>query len=252
MFQAILLNIVVVCSVNTALFNGNPLLRYDGYYVLSDLVGVPNLAQQSRSLVQRGVRGFFLDGELAVDRSLPKSHRPLLVLYAIASFVYRWLVVAAILYVAYQVTKRQGLEVLVELLALAVVAAMVGVPAGRALRFLHSPLERRRIRPGRVRAAVLLLLAVAAGLLLIPLPRRVAAPVVLQPQDARLVYVTVAGTLERSVRAGEIVRPSAELARLVNLDLDREMAELTASATCSGCSWTTCVPGKAMILAPPR
>ena len=227
-FQAILLNMVVVCSVNTVLFNGNPLLRYDGYYVLSDLVGVPNLAQQSRSLVQRGVRSFFLDGELAVDRSLPTSQRPLLVLYAIASFVYRWLVVAAILYVAYQVTKRQGLEVLVELLTWAVVAAMVGVPAGRAIRFLHSPLERRRIRSGRVRSAVLMLLAVAAGLLMIPLPRRVAAPVVLQPQDARWVYVTVAGTLERSIRAGEIVQPGAELARLVNLDLDREIAELTS------------------------
>ncbi len=227
-FQAILLNMVVVCSVNTVLFNGNPLLRYDGYYVLSDLVGVPNLAQQSRALVQRGVRRFFLDGELAVDRSLPVSHRPLLVLYAIASFVYRWFVVAAILYVAYQVTKRQGLEVLVEVLTWTTVAAILGVPAWRALRFLHSPLERRRIRPGRVRLALVILLAVAAGLLMIPLPRRVAAPAVLQPRDARWVHVTVAGTLERSIRAGEIVQGGAELARLVNLDLDREIAELTS------------------------
>ena len=41
--------VMVVCSVSTLLFNGNPLLRYDGYYVLADLVEVPNLAEQSRA-----------------------------------------------------------------------------------------------------------------------------------------------------------------------------------------------------------
>ena len=37
---------IFVAGVSTILFNGNPLLRYDGYYILSDLLGILNLAQR--------------------------------------------------------------------------------------------------------------------------------------------------------------------------------------------------------------
>ena len=47
------LNIMLVASVNTLLFNGNLLRRYDGYYIFSDLVEVPNLAQRAQALLRR-------------------------------------------------------------------------------------------------------------------------------------------------------------------------------------------------------
>ena len=53
--NALCLNIVVVCSVGTLLINGNPLLRYDGYYILADLLGTPNLRQQASAAVGRGL-----------------------------------------------------------------------------------------------------------------------------------------------------------------------------------------------------
>src|SRR5690606_35624007 len=43
-----LFNIMLICSVNTVLINGNPLLRYDGYYVLSDVLHYPNLGPEAR------------------------------------------------------------------------------------------------------------------------------------------------------------------------------------------------------------
>jgi putative peptide zinc metalloprotease protein len=137
-------------------------------------------------------------------------------------------VVAAILYLGYRVAKPCGLEVLVDLLAVVVVGGMLLVPARSLLRILDNPLERRHLRRGRIRIALGLLLCAGAGLLLVPLPHRVAAPVVLQPQGARRVYVTVSGTLVRSVAAGALVREDEELGRLVNLDLRREIAELTS------------------------
>jgi len=42
-------NVIFVASVSTVLFNGNPLLRFDAYYVLSDLIEIPNLAQRSKN-----------------------------------------------------------------------------------------------------------------------------------------------------------------------------------------------------------
>ena len=53
------MNVMVVCSISTLLFNANPLLRYDGYYVLSDLCDVPNLAEESRNLLASTLNRFF-------------------------------------------------------------------------------------------------------------------------------------------------------------------------------------------------
>ena len=54
-------NIMLVASVSTLLFNLNPLLRFDGYYILSDLIGIPNLTQRSmqqlRALAERHLFG---------------------------------------------------------------------------------------------------------------------------------------------------------------------------------------------------
>ena len=47
--SSLCLNVMLVASLGTLVLNGNPLMRYDGYYILADLIEVPNLEQQSRS-----------------------------------------------------------------------------------------------------------------------------------------------------------------------------------------------------------
>jgi putative peptide zinc metalloprotease protein len=64
---------------------------------------------------------------------------------------------------------------------------------------------------------------------LLPLPIRVAAPVVIEPLCARRAYVSQAGTLEFSVRAGQIVEAGEALAVLADADLDLEITRLTAA-----------------------
>ena len=49
--RAIAFDAMVVAGVSTVVFNGNPLLRYDGYYILSDLLEIPNLAQRGNALL---------------------------------------------------------------------------------------------------------------------------------------------------------------------------------------------------------
>ena len=67
--QLVALNIMIVCTVSTLLVNGNPLLRYDGYYILSDLVETPNLWQRSREVLRRFASEWLL-GEPAADDPL--------------------------------------------------------------------------------------------------------------------------------------------------------------------------------------
>ena len=58
--RAAMLDIMVLCGVSTLVFNANPLLRFDGYYVLSDLIGVPNLDTRAKRQLQHVVRRYLL------------------------------------------------------------------------------------------------------------------------------------------------------------------------------------------------
>ena len=49
------LNTMFICSVSTLAFNANPLLRYDGYYILSDLLEIHNLRQKADAVIRRAV-----------------------------------------------------------------------------------------------------------------------------------------------------------------------------------------------------
>ncbi|TVS10101.1 MAG: HlyD family efflux transporter periplasmic adaptor subunit, partial [Planctomycetaceae bacterium] len=226
LLNAILLNLVIVCSVNTLLFNGNPLLRFDGYYILADLLGVPNLGQQSRALLWGRVQRWFLVHQQAENRSLPSKRRSLLACYAVASTCYRWSVVAAILYMVYQLAKTHDVEVLGAAAVSLAAIGMISVPVSQGLRFFQHPGNRQRVRPGRVRFAILAASAMVGALMLVPLPYRIVAPAVIQPQDARRVYVTVSGRLDDAVSAGAAVSAGQQLAHLVNLDLQRKVVEL--------------------------
>jgi putative peptide zinc metalloprotease protein len=238
-------NVMVVCSVSTLLLNGNPLLRYDGYHVLADLWEVPNLAEQSRAVLVRAAALAFLGAGGTIDRTLPIKGRWLLGLYGVASLAYRCFITLAILWFVHRITKSYGMEVLGNALAVVVLGGMVLLPAWRFAAFLGSRGTRwgtqylgsgswRRGRrwgtqyPGS--RAIVLCGLWAGGLVffaLLPWPCRVAAPMVVEPENAHRVYAVVAGTMISSVRAGERVEKGQEVARLVNLDIRKEIVELT-------------------------
>src|SRR3954452_16356622 len=81
-------NTMFIASVTTILFNANPLLRYDGYYILSDLLEIPNLRQKSMEysmgLLKRHV--FRIKSPIPLP---PVGQRFWLFLYAISSGIYR-------------------------------------------------------------------------------------------------------------------------------------------------------------------
>ena len=86
-------SMMLIASVNTLFINGNPLMRYDGYYALSDLTGIHNLGGVSRQRLSSKIRGYFLRHTPVFDNQpLPRF----LLAYAAAAMVYRWLILAAI------------------------------------------------------------------------------------------------------------------------------------------------------------
>jgi putative peptide zinc metalloprotease protein len=224
--SALAVDVMFVCSVGTLLFNGNPLLRYDGYYALSDLVEIPNLAEQSTASLRALLARLVLGARSPDQANLARWRHVFLIVYAVASTAYRWALIALLLWFCYRVLLPYRLEALAAVLAAIVVAGLLGSPVTRVLRFASAPSSGAKAPRGRLIVAAAMAFALVAIATLLPLPVRVAAPVVIEPQYARRVYVSEPGTLAFSVRAGQAVQAGETLAVLGDSDLALEITRL--------------------------
>lgn len=223
--NSIFLNVMFVCSVSTILFNGNPLLRYDGYFILADLIEIPNLRQQSemyfRQLAARSL-GITLRETWTVER----RHRLWLALYGIASTIYRWVLVAGILFVIYRALEPYQLESVAQVFGVFVLGSMLVAPVWQLVRMIREPQSGRAHRGWRVAC---ISIACAGGFFLLgmlPVSRHVTAPIVIEPANAERIHVTVPGTVKQFAGIGETVAPGDVIAVLVDSKLERELAEL--------------------------
>ncbi len=89
--RAIAFNVALIGGVSTLLFNGNPLLRFDGYYVLSDLLEIPNLASRGNKYVFYLIRRRAFGIRDEAPPTVAKGEGRWLVSYAIGSLLYRLL-----------------------------------------------------------------------------------------------------------------------------------------------------------------
>jgi putative peptide zinc metalloprotease protein len=224
--NALSLNIMFLCSVNTLLINGNPLLRYDGYYILADWLGTPNLQQQASSAIRRGATWLFTGVTLDQPRFLAEPAPWLLWSYALASTVYRAVVIVGILWLLDAALRPRGLAAISLLLSVVVLATVAAGPVSGGARFLRNPSFRRQASGRRFLFMSLLLAALLTIVAWIPLPARVSAPLVIRPRGGRQVYVSTPGVLVSATPAGERVSGGDTLAVLANRPLELEVAEL--------------------------
>ena len=222
----ICLNVMFVSSVSTILFNANPLLRYDGYYILSDILEIPNLRQKASSILNRKLGKWFLGLEEPEDPFLPKRHQGLFAFYTVAAAIYRWVVVFSILFFLNKVFEPYGLKILGQLIALGAIYGLLIAPLVKVFKFFRVPGRLSKVKRLRMYTTIGLLGAAVAAVLLIPLPATVICSLEVQPRDADSVYVKVPGTLEWSIASGAKVQPNDELARLENIDIQLSIRKL--------------------------
>jgi putative peptide zinc metalloprotease protein len=216
-----------ICSVNTIMFNANPLLRYDGYYVLADWLEIPNLRIKSTQFFAYLIQEKVLGLEIPVQSYLPRSRRTLFVTYSIASYLYRWLVTFSIIYFLTQVLKPYKLETLSYMLAVGALVPLVCVPAYQIIRFVRTPGRLRKVKKARTAGFVAAAVAIVAGILLIPTPYRIQGTLVLSPAKPAEIYAEVEGRLVAlNVRDGEYVEKDTVLAELSNPEKLKEQAQL--------------------------
>ncbi len=226
LLNALCFNVMLVCSVSTLFFNGNPLMRYDGYFVLSDLVEIPNLAQQAALVLRE--QAFEL--ALGIPAEHADEHSParklFLMVYALASAIYRGVVICGILWFVHSALKPYRLEVLAIILAVLVIGGLVAGPLRRTTRFITQAYGNGQMKPKRAVASTLIASICLVALLFVPFPHRVAAPALVEAGSAQQVYVSIAGAIFEGGTPGSTVQKGAPLAKLQNLDLQLEIARL--------------------------
>ncbi len=224
----ICLNVMFVCSVSTVMFNANPLLRYDGYYILSDVLEIPNLRQKASTILNRKLGKWCLGLEEPEDPFLPQRRQWLFATYTVASSIYRWVVTFAILFFLNRVFEPYGLKVLGQAIALGALYGLLIQPLWQLYQFFKVPGRLGKVKSVRIYGTIAVIAAVIVGIGFVPLPSHVYCPLEVQARHADSVYVSVDGILEKTfVRPGDRVTKGQPLAQLRNIDVDINIAKLT-------------------------
>lgn len=227
MLNHLCLSTMFVCSVSTLMFNSNPLLRYDGYYILADLVEIPNLRQKATDILNRKLGHLCLGLEQPDDPFLPERNQIFFALYSVAAAVYRWVVVFSILWFLYEIWKPYRLEIIGQIIGVASIYGLAIQPLWKLGKFFYVPGRIEKVKKPRMYATLGVLAATAAAVSFIPLPHRVYCTLEIQPRDAKSIYVSVPGELsEVYVKPGDRVEAETQLARLENLDVNLALADL--------------------------
>ncbi|MDX2131103.1 MAG: PqqD family peptide modification chaperone [Planctomycetota bacterium] len=209
-------NVMLSAGVSTVLFNANPLMKFDGYYMLSDLLEVPNLMQRSNQMLQFLFQRHVYRLEQAQPPTGSLSEAAILVVYGIAAFVYRiFLFVSITLYV---MTKLFAIGVF---LAAWTAAMWFILPTGRFVHWLATSPMLSDSRPRAIATSVALAALVVTAVGVIPAPDRRRASGVLESASASGVFFGVDGFVrEAHVRGGDRVEQGQPLVTLENASLD--------------------------------
>jgi putative peptide zinc metalloprotease protein len=208
--RALAFTVMLIGGVSTVLFNGNPLLRFDGYFVLSDLLEIPNLGTRASAYMLWLLRNYAFGASDEKGRSETAQESLWLLVYAIAAFFYRLVVTFGL--ALFFVGKFFIIGVL---LALWCIVMMIVWPLAKGLAYLWRDPALNGVRRRAVSVSAALVLAPCAVLALIPVPYATVVQGVVQvPEKAVLRAATDGFVRSIAVAPGSFVGPGQTLIQL--------------------------------------
>src|SRR5690606_32462239 len=184
--------------------------------------------QKATSILSRTLGKWCLGIEPPEDPFLPNRHQGLFALYSVAAAIYRWVVVLSILYFLNKVFEPYWLKPLGQAIALMSIYGLLIQPLVKLFKYFRVPGRLAKVKRSRLLISTAVVLLALGGVMSIPLPMHVYAPLQVQPLDAELVHVKSSGTLTRipdDVYPGAPVKAGQPLAYLTNLELEASIAK---------------------------
>jgi len=219
LLNSIFFNLMFIGSVSSLLFNGNPLLRFDAYFILSDYLGIPNLYLKAQKQCLYFANRYILGTAGAQPVAIDSREAKILYTYGVASFLYLMVVTLGI--ALFLLDKWFPLGVFALLVTLLTKAIL---PFWKLLKHLNNPVTQ----PNRTQAiSATLGLALVASLLaaFVPLPYSIKSPGILEAQQFKIYYTESDGILDQIlVNNGDMVKSGQVIALLKNQDLQRDLS----------------------------
>ncbi|MFT5656428.1 MAG: putative peptide zinc metalloprotease protein [Arenicella sp.] len=217
--SAVLYNVMIIAGVSTILFNANPLIKFDGYYILSDWIEIPNLATRSTKYLGYLFQRYLFNMSNVKSPAHTQGERVWFVFYGIASFIYRLFLISFIVFLLADQYFIFGV-----LLAIWAVWMMAIMPVYKQLKFvvMDKKLKGNRPRALMVSGGVLAFLVAIA---ITPMPlSTIVEGVVWADQDSRVRMTSqgfVKGVLVKdgdTVQVGQVIAVCDNYELLTNRD----------------------------------
>ena len=218
--RAIAFNVVLIGGVSTLLFNGNPLLRFDGYYALCDVIEIPNLGSRSNRYFFYLTRRWALGMRDEDSPPVARGEAGWFLFYAIVSFLYRLFIMITIaLFIASQLFFFG-----VMLAVLTIVHSLIW-PIVKGLRYLATAPAVRRHRGRAIVAGATAGVTIWGMFFLVPLPySTVSQGVVLLPESSFVPALTGGFVTEIKAVPGQAVVADMPLIQMQDIELHNRLA----------------------------
>ena len=215
-------NVMIAASLHTLLFNANPLMRFDGYYMLCDWLEMPNLGNHGSQYLKGVGRKWFFD--LPSTRLQYEGfHGQIVQFYGVAAFVWKILICVGLGIGAVNLFHGFGL-----VMALFGVVMWLAMPVCQLLKFVAVGTEFEV--PNRRRFAMVVAgIFAGVGLFgcLVPAPSIINAPIVIEYHDKEIVRAESSGFVRQIlVDDEEFVKKGDLLFVLENRELESEIAKI--------------------------
>jgi len=225
--------LMILCSVSTIVFNANPLMRFDGYYILADWMEVPNLRERANRFLNNLFLSRCLGVEVPPEPYMSPGRKATFIFYAIASWVYRWIVVFGILWMLSDLLGPK-LKILSQMLALASLLSIFLWPTYRIIRNIHQRGRLPDMKAKRVYVTLSVAAAIVVAFFVAPLPvSRIheTGLVTVHPAAMESVLLPEPARLQRlHVQAGQFVRLGELLGEFTSEALNVEIEQARAAA----------------------
>ena len=222
--HALAYNIMFIASVSTVIFNVNPLMRFDGYYILSDLLEIPNLNQRA-TMQLRYWADLYLFGVKNVDSPAnTRREAGWLATFGITSWIYRTIVFSGVLLVVADRFLIIGI-----IMAVVCLVSWAVTPVVRFIKYLSSNPRLDRVRPRAVGVTLGIASVCVLLLAIIPFPYSFRAPgIIIATERTEMVNPTMGQVAELIVPSGSFVKKGQPLLRMENPELDLLLANTQA------------------------
>ena len=205
--------------VLSIVINLSPLMRFDGYYLLSDYWRIPNLQPRAFAILRWSIREVLFNLKAPCPEDWPWRRRAAVVLYAILVCIYRLGLFIAIALVVYHMTQVKLLGIL---LFAVEILWFVAKPIASEIKVWWTLRERIRQHRRYQLSGTALALTVLA--IVVPWPHRVEMPAVMEPVSVQRFATPVGAQLKQiMVKNGDHVQPGDILFTLESRKLALEL-----------------------------